>query len=268
MSPTLATTRTPRRTARRVPRLRELSWRLISDVPRPGASNMALDHALAACLGDGEGVVRLYGWSRPTVSFGKNEPAARVESGVAVDYVRRPTGGRAVLHAEELTYAVTAPLDAWGGLRNAYVGINEVLATAMRSLGALVDVAPDGGKALTPDAGPCFQAPAPGELVARGRKLVGSAQARLEGVLLQHGSILLGGNQGPLGGTDSMEPPVTLSELLGSVDLELVTSMTANGFRAGFGGSWTTEGFSAAELEAAKRLEAERYGRDTWTWRR
>lgn len=229
---------------------------------------MALDHSLTACLADGEGVVRLYRWTRPTVSFGKNEPASRIGGDMDVDYVRRPTGGRAVLHAEELTYAVVAPLDTFGGLRRAYVGINEVLAAAMRSLGAEVEVVPEGARAPTPDAGPCFRIPAPGELVARGRKLVGSAQARLDGALLQHGSILLGGSQGPLRGGDSMEPPVTLSELLESVDLDTVTGATAESFRAGLGGSWRTEGFRALELEAAERLEAERYGLDSWTWRR
>jgi lipoate-protein ligase A len=264
----LPVTDAPRRAARGQPRASDLRWRLIQDVLRPGAENMALDHALAACLADGEGVVRLYGWIRPTVSFGKNEPASRLMGDVDVDYVRRPTGGRAVLHAAELTYAVVAPLDAFGGLRAAYVRINEILATAMRSLGAAVDLASDGVTALAPDAGPCFRTPAPGELVARGRKLVGSAQARLEGALLQHGSILLAGDQGPLGGGDSMVAPVTPSELLAAVDLDTVTGATAEGFRTGLGGRWESDGFKAAELEAAKRLAAQRYGQDTWTWRR
>lgn len=228
---------------------------------------MALDHALAASLGDDEGVVRLYGWARPTVSFGKNEPAAPIDS-MAVDYVRRPTGGRAVLHDQELTYAVVAPLDAFGGLREAYVGINEILADAMRSLGATVEVVGRGARSLGPDAGPCFQAPATGELVSRGRKLVGSAQARLEGVLLQHGSILLAGDQGPLGVGDGTVPPVTLAELLGHVDLGDVTRATAESFRSSLRGAWKEEGFRPTELVEAERLEAERYGMDTWTWRR
>jgi lipoate-protein ligase A len=249
-----------------------LSWRLVLDEARPGPANMALDHALAARLRESEGVVRLYGWSRPTVSFGKNEPAERIGTDRAGenawDYVRRPTGGRAVLHDQELTYAVVAPLDAFGGLREAYVRINEALAAALRSLGAAVQVVGSGVPALGPDAGPCFQAPAAGEIVANGRKVVGSAQARLEGALLQHGSILLGGDQGPLGGDASGSAPITLSELLGEVDRDALTRATADSMRAAFGGRWTTGALRDDELETASRLEAERYGRDTWTWRR
>lgn len=246
-----------------------LTWRLILDEPRSGAQNMALDHALARLLGPGEGVVRLYGWARPTVSFGKNEPASSIRSEADLDYVRRPTGGRAVLHAEELTYAVVAHLDTFGGLRDAYVGINEVLAAALRSLGAEVEVVAPGAPSLGPEAGPCFHAPASGELVSRGRKLVGSAQARLDGALLQHGSILLAGDQGPLGSGDGTVPPVTLTELLGGpVDMDAVARTTAQSFRTGFGGAWKSEGFRPAERVEAERLEIERYGQDTWTWRR
>jgi len=227
---------------------------------------MAIDHALAARLRQNEGILRLYGWSRPTVSFGKNEPAARI--GMGVEYVRRPTGGRAVLHDQELTYAVVAPLDAFGGVREAYVRINEALADALRSLGAAVEVVRDGAPALGPDAGPCFQAPATGEIVAGGRKVVGSAQARLEGALLQHGSILMGGDQGALGTAEEASASVTLSELLGVVDLVAVTRATAEGLRAGLGGRWVEGALRDDELEAASRLEAERYRLEEWTWRR
>lgn len=250
-------------------RTRELRWRLIQDGLRPGAENMALDHALAACLGTDEAVVRLYGWSRPTVSFGKNEPAAPVAGGEP-DYVRRPTGGRAVLHDDELTYCVAAPLDAFGGLREAYAGINEALAGALRSLGAGVDVAEGDQTPRSLDAGACFRTPARGELVRGGRKLVGSAQARLEGALLQHGSILLGGDQGLLAvsAEDSGTDPVTLRELVGDVSVTDVAEATGDAFRRAFGGAWHEDGFGQEELEAAERLRADRYGRDTWTWRR
>lgn len=258
-------------TPRRAP-AHELTWRLLRDVPRPGATNMALDHALAACLRPTEAVVRFYGWSSPTISFGKNEPAARVGAGkhaVEPEYVRRPTGGRAVLHDVELTYAVVVPLDAFGGLREAYLRINEALAMAIRSLGVAVDVAGAGPGAVTPplppDAGPCFQTPAPGEIVAAGRKVVGSAQARLEGVLLQHGSILLAGDQRPLGGEGI---GVTLSQLLGVVSPAAVAEAAAQAMRLTFGGVWVDGQYEARELETAERLEAERYGTEPWTWRR
>ncbi|MSR19837.1 MAG: octanoyltransferase [Gemmatimonadetes bacterium] len=255
-----------------------LVWRHLSYQVHSGARNMALDHALADAIGAGhgnEGVVRLYGWERPTLSLGRNEPAAAyaIESmrGSGFDVVRRPTGGRAVLHDRELTYAVVAPIDGWGGVRAAYLRINHALAQALRSLGAPVDVA-SGTRSLAPDAGPCFQAPAAGEIVAAGRKLVGSAQARIGSALLQHGSILLEGDQGPLGGVDQSRVPshgpIGLRELVGDVSIDEVAGAVAESLRTELGGRWGSGELDAVEREAADRLEAETYARDTWTWRR
>jgi lipoate-protein ligase A len=236
---------------------------------------MALDHALAESLGDGEGVVRLYGWARPTLSLGRNEPAAAYATEAfrkaGVDVVRRPTGGRAVLHDRELTYAVAAPLGAWSGVRAAYLRINEALARALRSLGAPVGLA-GGARALAPDAGPCFQAPAAGEIVAEGRKLVGSAQARIGRALLQHGSILLEGGQEPLEGL-AVGPgpspgPIGLRDLVGDVSIDEVAGAVATSLQACLGGRWGGGELDASEREAADRLEADRYGQDSWTWRR
>jgi len=241
-----------------------------------GTRNMALDHALASCVGDGRGVLRLYGWERPTVSFGRNEPtqglySVRAAETLGVDYVRRPTGGRAVLHDREVTYAVVAPVRALGGVRMAYRRINDALASALRSLGAAVGVsAAEGVMAL--DAGPCFQSPAGGEVVADGRKLVGSAQARVDGALLQHGSIILAGDQSLLGalqgGGAHEEAPATLEGLVGSVRTEDVVAAVAAHMQAAFGGRWEEGGYTPAELQEADRLEAERYTQDAWTWRR
>jgi lipoate-protein ligase A len=249
-------------------RTHELRWRLVRDEPRSGAWNMALDHALAARLGPDEGVVRLYAWSAPTVSFGKNEPAVRLDVGPEPEYVRRPTGGRAVLHDREVTYAVVAPLDAFGGLREAYRLVNEALAGAMRALGVDVELATGAPSRAPPlDAGACFRTPAPGEIVSGGRKLVGSAQARIEGALLQHGAILLENDQGALGPADAR--PVTLRELLASpVDPGAVEAAVADSVRGTFGGDWADVGYDAREMETAERWVEERYARDEWTWRR
>jgi len=250
---------------------------------------MALDHALALRLLPGEGVVRLYGWDRPTVSFGRNEPAqglytpeAAARAGVAL--VRRPTGGRAVAHWRELTYAVVAPLDAWGGLREAYVAINRSLAAALGALGVSAEVAT--GRSAPLDAGPCFGIPAAGEIVVAGRKLVGSAQARLGGALLQHGSILLEDDQsmldgltragvaaGPTGPTGARRTadgvaPATLRQVVGDVGIDAVTEAVAMSLRDGVGGRWAEGAYRPSEIEAAEQLQAERYARDSWTWRR
>jgi lipoate-protein ligase A len=237
---------------------------------------MAIDHALAECLEPGAGVLRLYRWSRPTLSLGRNEPAAvhplDALRAKGLDLVRRPTGGRAVLHDAELTYAVAAPLVGWG-TRAAYRAINGALAAALRSLGAPVGLADEELPALAPDAGPCFGSPAAGEVVASGRKLVGSAQARIGGAFLQHGSILLGGSQQALGGEsdrDRLPGSITLSELLPHVSIDEVAAAVAESLRMRLGGDWgkgAEGGLRETELAAADRLERSRYLDEAWTWR-
>ncbi len=235
---------------------------------------MALDHALALDPPSGEGVVRIYGWRPPTISFGRNEPArGRYDTDAArragIAFVRRPTGGRAVLHDGEVTYAVVAPARALGGLRAAYRTINRGLIAGLRRLGAPAEEAADGAS-LPPDAGPCFRSPAPGEVTAAGHKLVGSAQARIGAHLLQHGSLILRGDQSRLarlaGAEDGADRPATLEALIGAVPLERVIEGVAWGLRLALGGIWSEGGYHAAETEAADRL-VERYRSDAWTWR-
>lgn len=258
-----------------------LAWRVIRDGPGSGIDNMALDHALAVGLGPTEAVLRLYSWERPTVSLGRNEPARGLYSTeeaarLGVHFVRRPTGGRAVLHDAELTYAVVAPVRAWGGVREAYRLINEALAQALAGLGAPVTLAGDNGTPAL-DTGPCFLSPAGGEVTARGRKLVGSAQCRIEGALLQHGSIILDGDQQLLGrltvgeGQAPVEDhpaPATLSGLVGEVSKADVADSVTQAMRGAFAGEWVEGEYTADELAVAVRLAAERYGSTEWTWRR
>ncbi len=177
------------------------SWRVLVDEPLTGAANMARDHALAAGLRPGTGTLRLYRWTPATLSLGRNEPfTVRYREFLRerpdIDVVRRPTGGRAVLHDRELTYSVVLPARAFGGPRRAYRRINEALVEGLRRLGADARVA--GGRALPPHAGPCFLEPAEGEVAVAGRKVVGSAQVRIESAVLQHGSLLLLADQSPL----------------------------------------------------------------------
>jgi lipoyl(octanoyl) transferase len=248
-----------------------LSWRVLRDRARSGAANMALDHALARCLGPDEAVLRLYSWERPTVSFGRNEPARERYRATAarrpdVGWVRRPTGGRAVVHDAELTYMVVAPLRALGGARSAYRSINDAIARALAALGAGVEVAAH-GDTLPLRAGPCFQSPAAGEVIAAGKKLVGSAQARIDGALLQHGSILLSGDQSLLG--ERARSGVTLRDLVGPVAPADVANRVVEAMGAAFGGEWVEAAdVDERERAEAERLERERYATDEWTWRR
>lgn len=256
-----------------------LSWTVRRDGPCAGDLNMARDHALAERLPPATGVVRLYGWGRPTLSFGRNEPArdrydAAGAERLGLAVVRRPTGGRAVLHHRELTYAVVVPVDAFGGPRDTYRRIGAALVRGLASVGVHAEIAGRSGPAARPGAGPCFRSPAEGEVVARGRKLVGSAQVRIGRALLQHGSILVEDDQALLerlragpAPHDLPHRPATLAGLLGrapgAAELE---DAVLEGFRASFGGRWDGEVPDTSREEA--RLLRERYGRSAWTWRR
>jgi lipoyl(octanoyl) transferase len=161
---------------------------------------MALDDALLQdAARTGRPTLRLYRWSPPCLSFGRNEPAlarydrAAIER-LGLDVVRRPTGGRAVWHDAEATYAVAAPVALFGTLAESYRVIHERLADALRCLGVRAELAAP-RRASGVGAGPCFATPVGGEVLVDGKKVIGSAQVRHGSAFLQHGSILLDGSQ-------------------------------------------------------------------------
>jgi lipoate-protein ligase A len=175
---------------------------LLDPAGRSGAANMAIDAGLLAeAARTGRAFLRLYRFDPPCLSLGRNEAAAHYDRAAiaqrGLDVVRRPTGGRAVWHEYELTYAVAAPIATFGGLRAAYHAIHTRLAAALRSLGADATLAPHQppppGRVDQPAS--CFATPVGGEVLVAGRKLVGSAQVRKRSAFLQHGSILLDGSQ-------------------------------------------------------------------------
>ena len=125
-------------------------WRLMFAVPRSGAENMARDTALLArAARTGETVFSVYSWQHPTLSFGRNQTALGrydVEKlrASGIDVVRRPTGGRAILHDREVTYSVTAPLEGAPPLREAYRRINRILLDGLSRLGVSAELAASG----------------------------------------------------------------------------------------------------------------------------
>ncbi len=244
-----------------------------------GAENMAIDEALLGrALATDECVMRVYAWGRPTLSLGRNQPARgrydleRART-LGVDFVRRPTGGRAVLHDRELTYSVTAPVGRLGTLRDSYARINRVLVGALERLGVDASIAPRLARAPQPGVTPCFDVPGEGELVVAGRKLVGSAQWRDRETLLQHGSILLDGDQAlasELLRVPSLPPPppATLQSVLGRAPS---AAELADALRAAI---VTLEHVEASPMVVDEALRSEsrracaRYLDEQWTWRR
>jgi len=176
-------------------------WRVLIDGAGDGPWNMAVDEAILEAYETADPkpapTLRLYGWEPATLSFGRSQRAegsydARVVSREGIGLVRRPTGGGAVLHEFERTYAVIGALGVppfSGGVIATYRTIAGALTRGLMRLGvAAVAVEPTRGS-LREAAASCFERLGAWELAADGRKLVGSAQARRRGALLQHGSI-------------------------------------------------------------------------------
>ena len=198
---------------------RQLEWELTREpAGRSGAANMTIDASLLAeAARSGRSFLRLYRFDPPCLSLGRNEAARAHYDHTAIarlglDVVRRPTGGGAVWHEHEVTYAVAAPIATFGGLRAAYHAIHARLAAALQTLGVATTLAPDRPTARLPDRrSSCFATPVGGEVLVGGRKVVGSAQVREGRAFLQHGSILLDGSQ-DLVRLVSREPSVPGSE--------------------------------------------------------
>lgn len=177
-------------------------WELVIDGAIDGKSNMAIDAALfeeVASSSTPRTIVRFYRWSRPTLSLGRNQ---KIENAVdtqycathGIDVVHRPTGGRAVLHDDELTYAVVSNDASYFGdtIYGNYKAVSEALCRGYNAMGIPAILAPDtkkvAGVASAADL-PCFMSPSRYELMVDGRKIVGSAQRRVRDTFLQHGSM-------------------------------------------------------------------------------
>ncbi|HUR91075.1 MAG TPA: hypothetical protein VMY38_00220 [Gemmatimonadaceae bacterium] len=254
--------------------IRASTWRTLLSPPLNGAENMACDAGLMdRARATGEAVLRIYSWSEPTLSFGRNQKtegydrARLASSGLAV--VRRPTGGRAILHHHEITYSVTAPVEGSESVAAEYAWINALLLRALRILGVEAEIAPRSERAAAPDANPCFASASPGEITVASRKLVGSAQYREAGALLQHGSVLISDDQSAiarLAGGPETEPPATLEDALGRAPrpVELLETLGAALGQAGIEPVSLEDG----ELSSATARHLRTFADPEWTWRR
>ncbi len=164
---------------------------------------MAIDEAISQAVAEGLAppTLRFYAWEPPCVSLGRNQKIAEVDAGrcaeLGYDVVRRPTGGRAILHTDELTYSIIAapdhPLMA-GYVLDSYLRISRGLVAGLRRLGIEAEEAPGANRAGPDVSAACFEVPSAYEIVAGGRKLLGSAQHRRARSVLQHGSLPLVGD--------------------------------------------------------------------------
>jgi lipoate-protein ligase A len=235
---------------------------------------MAIDETLLRLAETaGVGFLRLYSWAPACLSFGRHEPALRRYSrdriaAQQLDVVRRPTGGRAVWHDVELTYAVSAPSTAFGPLSATHLAIHQTLATAVAGLGVTATLAPPRRSAPV-DAGACFATAAGGEVTVDGHKVVGSAQVRTRSAFLQHGSILLDGDQRIVTdvttGRAAGGSAPGLGALVGRrVGFDEMAERVAGAARA-WKGDWRWIDRGDVIVERAAAL-ADTYRSERWTW--
>jgi len=239
-------------------------WRFLDGGWTTGARQMAVDDALLTLCGRGQSMptLRLFGFRPACLSLGRLQPAYQVPRPAGLDVVRRPTGGGAVVHRGDICYSIVLPLShplAAGSIRQSYQRLARGLAAGLEALGVLplAETAasrPPGRSAW------CFEAIAPHELTLAGRKLVGSAQARRGGALLQQGSIRLA--------PEPTEAPhaTSLQEALGRpVSWDELAEALVQGFARAWGIETRPGGLTAEEEELARRLERERYADPDWT---
>jgi lipoyl(octanoyl) transferase len=181
------------------------NWRLIISGPAEGPYNMALDEAILQSVGDrlSPPTLRLYAWDPPCLSLGFSQPIADIDLPILEQngwqLCRRPTGGRAILHTDELTYAIIGPTDdplLRGGVMESYRRIAAALQNTLIGLGleARADKEYNLPAGINSQAAVCFEAPSNYEITVQGKKIIGSAQARKAHSVLQHGSLPLYGD--------------------------------------------------------------------------
>lgn len=276
----------------RVEALEPAGWRLVLSGEADGPWNMALDEALAEAVAAGVSppLLRLYGWRPPCLSLGQGQAwdvvdAARCEE-LGWDIVRRPTGGRAVLHIDELTYTICAPEEesrVRGGVLESYRRLSAGLLAALRLMG----LEPERAQSYYEDrgeAGPaCFDGPSDYEITLGQRKLIGSAQMRKKGIVLQHGALPLHGDITRVAEGLAFDLPgqrlalknrlrwraTALDEALGGRRLswEEAAAYVRQGFASALNLTWEETPVTAAEWTRAGQLRAEKYAHSGWTQR-
>ncbi len=264
------------------------TWRLLITPAAPGAWNMAVDEAILEYIGRRESLptLRLYAWDPACLSLGYAQPFADVDmtrlKNRGWDVVRRPTGGRAILHTDELTYSVTAPVDeprVAGSVLESYNRLAGALLEAVRSLGLPVEMKYEASGNQGSANPVCFEVPSAYEITVRGKKLIGSAQARRREGVLQHGSLPLTGDLARI--TEVLvfenEPSrsdaakrllaraTTVKTVLGcEVSWETTAQAFARAFEIRLALTLEPGKLSASERNRAVELVREKYGRADW----
>ena len=261
------------------------TWRLLNTDHLDGASNMAIDEAISRAVQANlvPPTLRFFGWQPACLSLGQAQPGGDVDQAACraagVDVVRRPTGGRAILHTDELTYSVSAPEReprVAGTIVESYKRLSAGLLNGLTLMGVPTRQVeqPDNHDR---DQGPvCFEVPSNYEIVFDGKKLVGSAQMRKAGVVLQHGTLPLHGDIARISLYLSKHPDqdrvrsraTTVEAAIGRlVDYDTAAGMMAQGFAQALNLQLAAGDLTSEERAWTEELRREKYAADEWTYR-
>jgi lipoate-protein ligase A len=273
------------------------TWRLITHPPARGDWNMAVDEAMLEAARDGRvpPTLRLYAWQPACLSLGYAQSFKDVDVAALAangwDVVRRPTGGRAILHTDELTYSVTGPVNEprlEGSVLESYRRLAAALLEALRRLNLPAEVASPrlevslAGARAALNGPVCFEVPSDYEIVVAGKKLIGSAQARRKGGVLQHGSLPLHGDLTrivqaltfPVGDDRAtaaarlLEHATTAESVLGHlIPWQSAAEAFAYAFAHALDLTLIPAELTPNEISRAEELTREKYGNVVWTER-
>jgi lipoate-protein ligase A len=267
------------------------TWRLLITPPERGAWNMALDESILEHIGRGESMptLRLYAWDPACLSLGHAQPFSDVDpvrlKARGWEVVRRLTGGRAILHTDEITYSVIAPNDEprlAGSVLESYNRLAQALLLAVQQLDIQVEMK-EGKAANGPNLNPvCFEVPSTYEITVDGKKLIGSAQARKKEGVLQHGSLPLTGDLARIcqalvfddeAGREEasrrlLARAATVESALGrAVSWETAAESFIRAFERQLGLTLKRGELSASESKRTEELVKEKYDHPSWTER-
>jgi lipoate-protein ligase A len=267
------------------------TWRLVRSSSGRGAWNMAVDEAVLEACGRGESLptLRLYSWEPACLSLGYAQPVNDVDHNAlhhhGWDLVRRPTGGRAILHTDELTYAVIGPQHESrlaGSVLESYQVLSKALLEALHrlSIPAQAEEKPVSATGGDPKGPVCFEVPSNYEITVNGKKLIGSAQARRMGAVLQHGSFPLLGDLARIinvlcfpdevsakqAAARLHERAITAEEILGQpLDWGIAARAFTEAFRATLNLDLQPGPLSSDEQARAEELVEKKYAHPEWT---
>lgn len=253
---------------------------------------MALDEAILEAVGRGESLptLRFYAWAPPCISLGVAQSIRDVDlmrlRSKGWDLVRRSTGGRAILHTDELTYAVIAPIGnphLAGGVLDSYRHLSTGLVAGLKRMGMSVEIEPEKQLSEEERGNPvCFQAPSAYEITVKRRKLLGSAQVRRRYGILQHGTLPLRGDitricealrfdseEDRIAAADALrDRAATVEDLLGEpFSWERGAEAMSAGFRQALDLQLELGDPSPAEFTRAEELQGDRFTNSQWTER-